>query len=164
MTINSVVLKGRLALPPRWTPMQSGALSGELVLATDERQAHWRTGRMLQRVEWHRIVLQEALAAALHDQLRKNDLVEVRGRLQTRRWCDGGRATRYRTVIVAEAARLLGMSGPAAPPQLRATSHDDAAIAAWVAEYDRGCARMAGALATGKEESSAERIGGQRGG
>jgi single-strand DNA-binding protein len=123
MSVNKVILVGRLGKDPetRYTP--SGQAVCNFSLATDESFKD-RNGERQKRTEWHRIVLWAKLGEIAQQYLKKGSLVYIEGRIQTRQWDDKNTGQkRYSTDIVGTAMKMLGSRGDsggmrdtAAPP------------------------------------------------
>jgi single-strand DNA-binding protein len=113
MTVNRVILVGRLGKDPelRYTP--SGTAVCKFSLATDEA---WRdqSGQLQRRTEWHNIVAWTKLAETCQKLLTKGKQIYVEGRIQTRQWDDRDGNKRTTTEIVIATMRLLGSRAEAA--------------------------------------------------
>jgi single-strand DNA-binding protein len=107
MSVNKVILVGRLGQTPevRYTP--SGAAVGNFSIATNE---NWmdKTGQKQERTEWHKIVVWGKTAENCSQFLAKGRQVYVEGRLQTRQWQDKDNQTKYTTEVVATTVQFLG--------------------------------------------------------
>lgn len=113
MSVNKVILVGRLGRDPesRFTP--SGQQVCNFTLATDETFKD-RAGERQKRTEWHRIVLWGRLAEISQQYLKRGTLVYIEGRLQTRQWDDRSGNKRTTTEIVASVMRILSPRGESA--------------------------------------------------
>ena len=107
MSVNKVILIGRLGQDPEMRNTQGGASVCNFSLATNE---NWRdkSGQKQERTEWHRVVVWGKLAELCTNYLNKGRQVYLEGRLQTRQWQDQQGATRYTTEIVANNLQFLG--------------------------------------------------------
>ena len=107
MSVNKVILVGRLGQNPevRYTP--SGAAVANFSVATNES---WndKAGQKQERTEWHRVVVWGKLAELCNQYLQKGRQVYLEGRLQTRQWQDKDNQTRYTTEIQAQTVQFLG--------------------------------------------------------
>ncbi|TAK78844.1 MAG: single-stranded DNA-binding protein [Gammaproteobacteria bacterium] len=113
--VNKVILIGNLGRDPevRYTP--NGLAVANLALATSEAWKDKQSGEMVERTEWHRIVMYQRLAEIAGEYLRKGAKVYVEGRLQTRKWQDKNTGQdRYSTEIVAENMQMLDSKGGSA--------------------------------------------------
>lgn len=110
MSVNKVLLIGRLGSNPevRFTP--SGAAVANFSMATNES---WndKNGQKQERTEWHRIVVWGKLAQLCGEYLSKGRQCYVEGRLQTRQWQDKEGATKYTTEVIANTIQFLGAPG-----------------------------------------------------
>lgn len=107
MSVNKVLLIGRLGSDPeiRYTP--SGAAVANFSVATNES---WndKNGQKQERTEWHRVVVWGKLAQLCGEYLKKGRQAYIEGRLQTRQWQDKEGATKYTTEIIATTIQFLG--------------------------------------------------------
>lgn len=107
MSVNKVILVGRLGQNPevRYTP--SGAAVANFSIATNE---FWtdKSGQKQEKTEWHRIVVWGKQAEHCAKYLSKGRQVYVEGRLQTRQWQDKDGQTKYTTEIQATTIQFLG--------------------------------------------------------
>ena len=111
MSVNKVILVGRLGRDPetRYTPSGQGVCN--FSLATDETYKD-RNGERQKRTEWHRIVLWGKLAEIAQQYLKKGSLVYIEGRIQTRQWDDKNTGQkRTATDIVGNTMKMLGSKG-----------------------------------------------------
>lgn len=107
MSVNKVILVGRLGRDPETRYTSGGQAVANFTLATDETFKD-RSGERQKRTEWHRIVLWGKLAEITQQYLKKGMLVYIEGRIQTRQWedkRDGQKRTT--TEIVANVMRML---------------------------------------------------------
>jgi single-strand DNA-binding protein len=108
MSVNKVILVGRLGRDPETRYTSGGQAVANFTLATDETFKD-RSGERQKRTEWHRVVLWGKLAEIAQQYLRKGQLVYIEGRIQSRQWedkRDGQKRTT--TEIVANVMRMLG--------------------------------------------------------
>ena len=113
MSVNKVILIGRLGRDPESRFTSSGQQVCNFTLATDESFKD-RTGEKQKRTEWHRIVLWGRLAEISQQYLKRGTLVYIEGRLQTRQWDDRSGNKRTTTEIVANVMRILSPRGETA--------------------------------------------------
>lgn len=106
MSINNVLLVGRLGAPPERRVTSSGKTVCTFRVATDRRGA--ADGEKV--ADWHTIVAWERTAEACQQYLDTGSQVAVEGRLVTRSWDgpDGKRS--YKTEVVARHVAFLGRS------------------------------------------------------
>jgi single-strand DNA-binding protein len=107
MSVNRVILVGRLGRDPETRYTSSGQAVCNFTLATNEVYRN-RTGEQQERTEWHRIVVWGKLAETAQQYLKKGSLVYIEGRIQTRQWDDRDGNKRTTTEIVANTFRMLG--------------------------------------------------------
>lgn len=124
MSVNKVLLIGRLGNNPdiRYTP--SGAAVANFNVATNES---WndKNGQKQERTEWHRIVVWGKLAQLCGEYLAKGRQVYVEGRLQTRQWQDKDGQTKYTTEVIANTVQFLGAGGERGASASAASSGGD---------------------------------------
>jgi single-strand DNA-binding protein len=114
MSVNRVILVGRLGRDPETRYTSSGQAVCNFSIATDETYKD-RAGERQKRTEWHRIVLWAKLAEIAQQYLRKGSLVYIEGRIQSRQWDDKEGNKRTSFEIVGTTMRMLGGRGEAAP-------------------------------------------------
>jgi single-strand DNA-binding protein len=110
MSVNKVILVGRLGADPELKTLSSGNSVANFNLATSENWVD-RDGQKQERTEWHRIVVWGKLAEICRQHLSKGRQVYVEGRLQTRSWEDQQGQKRYTTEINASTVQFLGAPG-----------------------------------------------------
>lgn len=113
MSVNRVILVGRLGRDPETRYTSSGQAVCNFTLATNE-VFRSRAGERQERTEWHRIVIWGKLAETAQQYLKKGSLVYIEGRIQTRQWDDRDGNKRTSTEIVASTFRMLGGRGEGA--------------------------------------------------
>jgi len=107
MSVNKVILVGRLGRDPETRYTSGGQAVANFTLATDESYKD-RSGERQKRTEWHRIVLWGKLAEIAQQYLKKGMLVYIEGRLQTRQWEDKRDGQKRQTTeIVGNVMRML---------------------------------------------------------
>ena len=133
MSVNKVILVGRLGRDPETRYTSSGQAVCNINIATDSTYKD-RAGERQKRTEWHRIVLWGKLAEISQQYLKKGQLVFIEGRLQTRQWDDKTGNKRTSTEIVANEMRMLtpraegaaaGVGGGAGPADIEAPAPDE---------------------------------------
>jgi len=111
MSVNKVILVGRLGKDPETRYMTSGDAVTTATLATSET---WRdkSGEKQEKTEWHNLVFYNRgaykLAEIAGEYLKKGSQVYVEGKLQTRKWQDKEGKDRYTTEIVVNEMTMLG--------------------------------------------------------
>ena len=112
MSVNKVVLIGRLGAEPETKSFQNGGSLCNINLATSESWKDKQTGERKERTEWHRITLNNRLGEIAQQYLHKGSQVYIEGRIQTRKWQDQNGQDRYSTEIIANNMTMLsGQSG-----------------------------------------------------
>ena len=107
MSVNKVILVGRLGQNPevRYTP--SGSAVANFSVATNEAWTD-KNNQKQERTEWHRVVVWGKLAELCNQYLQKGRQCYVEGRLQTRSWQDKDGTTKYSTEVQAQTIQFLG--------------------------------------------------------
>jgi len=113
MTVNKVILLGRLGADPESRRTQLGGLIVNLRIATSESWKDKNTGERRERTEWSRVVIfNENLAKVAEQYLKKGSLIYLEGTLQTRKWTDQQGQDRYSTeVVLSQFGSVLKMLG-----------------------------------------------------
>ena len=130
MSLNKVILIGRLGRDPETRYMPNGDAVCNFSVATSES---WKdqSGQKKERTEWHAITLYRKLAEIAAKYLQKGSLVYLEGRIQSRKYTgkDGIERTAYE--IVCSEMKMLGgkaegssestnTAAPPAPPRHQA--------------------------------------------
>ncbi|MCL4524135.1 MAG: single-stranded DNA-binding protein [Acidobacteria bacterium] len=145
MSVNKVILVGRLGRDPESRFTGSGQAVCNFSLATD-RSYKDRNGQTQKQTEWHKIVAWGKLAEICQKYLKKGSQIFVEGRIQSRQWEDQQGQKRTAFEIVANEMRMLGSRGEgggAAPAphageeaEAHAPAPDDAGSAPEVSDED----------------------------
>lgn len=106
MSVNKVILVGRLGRDPESRFTSGGQQVCNFTLATDESFKD-RAGERQKRTEWHKIVAWGKLAEICQQYLTKGTLVYVEGKLQTREWEDREGNKRSTVEVNAGVMRIL---------------------------------------------------------
>jgi single-strand DNA-binding protein len=107
MSVNKVILVGRLGRDPETRYTGGGQAVANFSMATDETYKD-KNGERQKRTEWHKIVVWSKLAEIAQQYLKKGSLLYLEGRLQTREWQDKEGQKRTTTEIVGTNFRMLG--------------------------------------------------------
>jgi len=107
MSVNRVILVGRLGRDPETRYTGSGQAVANFTLATDESYKD-RNGERQKRTEWHKIVVWGKQAEIAQQYLKKGSLIFIEGRIQSREWQDKEGQKRTSFEIVANNFRMLG--------------------------------------------------------
>ncbi|MEX0798739.1 MAG: single-stranded DNA-binding protein [Bacteriovoracaceae bacterium] len=108
MSVNKVILLGRLGQDPELKYTPSGAAVCNFSMATSESWSDKNTGQKQEKTEWHRIVVWGKLAELCNQYLSKGRQAFVEGRIQTRSWEDKEGNKRYTTEINANTVQFIG--------------------------------------------------------
>ena len=119
--MNKVLLIGRLGADATVNSLTSGGRVANLSIATDESYINKQSGERVDKTEWHRVVtFQTGVVDTVEKHARKGRLVQVEGKLQTRKWSDAAGNDRYATeILVVPGGRIQFLDKPAngsAPP------------------------------------------------
>ncbi|MEC7275578.1 MAG: single-stranded DNA-binding protein [Bdellovibrionota bacterium] len=123
MSINKVMLIGRLGQDPELKYTPSGSAVCNFSLATSESWTD-KSGQKQEKTEWHRVVVWGKLAELCNQYLAKGRQAFVEGSLQTRQWEDKQGQKRYTTEINARNIQFLGGNATAGQGQPRQASND----------------------------------------
>src|ERR1700757_4316483 len=110
MSVNKVILVGRLGRDPETRYPSGGQAVANFSVATDESYKD-RNGERQKRTEWHKIVVWGKQAEIAQQYLKKGSLVFIEGRIQSREWQDKEGQKRTSFEIVATNFRMLGGRG-----------------------------------------------------
>jgi single-strand DNA-binding protein len=110
MSVNKVILVGRLGRDPETRYTGGGQAVANFSVATDESYKD-RNGERQKRTEWHKIVVWGKQAEIAQQYLKKGSLVFIEGRIQSREWQDKEGQKRTSFEIVANNFRMLGGRG-----------------------------------------------------
>lgn len=108
MTVNKVIILGRVGKDPEVRYTQGGAATCNLSVATSRKWKDKQSGEQKEETEWHRVSLFERRAEVAGEYLKKGSLVYIEGRLKTRKWTDKDGVERYTTEIQADDMKLIG--------------------------------------------------------
>ncbi|WP_370580299.1 single-stranded DNA-binding protein [Snodgrassella alvi] len=107
MTVNKVILVGRLGRDPETRYMPNGDAITNFSLATDE-QWRDRNGERQTRTEWHNVSLYGKLGEIANQYLRKGSQVFVEGKIQSRKYTDKDGIERMAYNIIGNEMKMLG--------------------------------------------------------
>jgi single-strand DNA-binding protein len=108
MSVNKVILVGRLGKDPETRYMTNGEAVTNVTLATSE---NWKdkAGEKQEKTEWHNLVFYRRLAEVAGEYLKKGSQIFVEGKIQTRKWQDKETGKdRYITEIIVNEMQMLG--------------------------------------------------------
>jgi single-strand DNA-binding protein len=124
MSVNRVILVGRLGRDPETRYTGTGQAVCNFSLATDETYRD-RNGERQKRTEWHKIVVWGKQAEIAQQYLKKGSLIYVEGRIQSREWNDKEGQKRTSFEIVANTFRMLGSRADSMAAGARASAGGD---------------------------------------
>src|SRR5712664_590031 len=107
MSVNKVILVGRLGRDPETRYTGGGQAVANFSMATDESYKD-KNGERQKRTEWHKIVVWGKQAEIAQQYLKKGSLIFIEGRIQSREWQDKEGQKRTSFEIVATNFRMLG--------------------------------------------------------
>lgn len=107
MSVNKVIILGRLGQDPELKYTPSGAAVCNFSLATSESWTD-KAGQKQEKTEWHRIVVWGKLAELCNQYLAKGRQAFVEGKMQTRSWDDKDGQKKYTTEIMASTVQFIG--------------------------------------------------------
>lgn len=107
MSVNKVILIGRLGKDPETRFMTNGEAVSNATLATSET---WKdkSGEKQEKTEWHNLVFYRRLAEIAGEYLKKGSQIYVEGRIQTRKYQTKEGQDRYITEIIVNEMQMLG--------------------------------------------------------
>ncbi len=107
MSVNRVILVGRLGKDPETRYMPNGEAVTNATLATSER---WKdkSGEQQEKTEWHRLTFYRKLAEIAGEYLKKGSLIYVEGKLATRKYQDKEGKDTYTTEVIVNEMQMLG--------------------------------------------------------
>ena len=107
MSVNKVILIGRLGRDPETRYMPNGDAITNFSLATDE-QWRDRNGERQTRTEWHNVSLYGKLGEIANQYLRKGSQVFIEGKIQSRKYTDKDGIERTAYDIIGNEMKMLG--------------------------------------------------------
>lgn len=116
MSLNKVMMIGRLGKDPDVRYLDSGVAVATFSLATTERAYTAKNGQQVpERTEWHNIVLWRGLAETAEKYLKKGDLLYVEGKLRSRSYEDQQGIKRTIVEIFVDNMEMLTPKGNGKP-------------------------------------------------
>ena len=110
MSVNKVILVGRLGKDPEVRYASSGVAVCNFTMATN-RTYKDKQGERKDETEWHRVAAFGRTAEICGEYLKKGSQIYIEGRLQTRKWQDKDGNDRWSTEIVTDTMRMLDSRG-----------------------------------------------------
>ena len=108
MSVNKVILLGRVGADPEVKYMPSGNAVLNLSIATNRKFKNQETGSYEDKTEWHRVVFFNKPAETIGQYIKKGQQLYVEGRLQTRKWQDKDGIEKYSTDIISDNFTFIG--------------------------------------------------------
>ena len=108
MSVNKVILLGRVGSDPEVKYMPSGNAVLNLSIATNRKFKNQETGSYEDKTEWHRVVFFNKPAETIGQYIKKGQQLYVEGRLQTRKWQDKDGVEKYSTDIISDNFTFIG--------------------------------------------------------
>ncbi|OAM37800.1 single-stranded DNA-binding protein [Eikenella sp. NML120348] len=107
MSLNKVILIGRLGRDPETRYMPNGDAVCNFSIATSES---WKdqSGQKKERTEWHNITMYRKLAEIAAQYLKKGSQVYIEGRIQSRKYTGKDGIERTAFEIIASEMKMLG--------------------------------------------------------
>ena len=102
MSVNKVILLGRVGNDPEVKFMPSGNAVVNLSIATNRKFKNQESGSYEDKTEWHRVVFFNKPAETIGQYVSKGQQLYVEGRLQTRKWQDKDGVEKYSTDIISD--------------------------------------------------------------
>jgi single-strand DNA-binding protein len=107
MSVNKVILVGRLGAEPESRAFPNGGSVCNIRMATTESWKDKATGERKERTEWHRVNLNNRLGEVAQQYLHKGSQVYIEGRIRTRKWQDASGQDKYSTEIMGDSMTML---------------------------------------------------------
>lgn len=106
MSVNKVIIVGRLGRDPEQRFLSSGSSVTTIAVATSEK---WKdqNGETKEQTEWHRIEFFGRLADVAAQYLTKGSQVYVEGKLRTEKYTDKNGVERQTTKILGSVMQML---------------------------------------------------------
>lgn len=108
MSVNKVIILGRVGADPEVKYMPNGTAITQLSLATNRKTKNPESGDWEDKTEWHRVVFFDKRAEAIGQYVKKGRELYVEGRLQTRKWQDKDGNDKYTTEVIASEFSFVG--------------------------------------------------------
>ena len=106
MSVNKVILIGRVGKDPEVRTMDSGNKVANFSLATSEKYTK-KDGEKVENTEWHNISIWRGLAEVVEKYVKKGSLLYLEGKIKTRSYEKDGEK-RYITEVICHDMTMLG--------------------------------------------------------
>lgn len=127
MNLNQVTLIGRLTRDPEQKALPNGTAVANFSIATSRTWKDAKTNEKKEETEFHNCVAFGRTAEVIGQYLKKGQLVNVVGRLQTRSWEDKDTKKKlYRTEIIVDQMQMGPKAGNAGDTRSQADKDFDA--------------------------------------
>lgn len=107
MSVNKVILVGRLGRDPEVRYMPNGEAVANFSIATSEQWKD-RNGERQERTEWHNITMYRKLAEIAEKYLKKGSEVYIEGKIQSRKYTGKDGVERIAYDIIANEMKMIG--------------------------------------------------------
>lgn len=107
MSVNKVILLGRLAAEPESRSFPSGGSICNLRVATNMRWKDKQSGEQKESAEFHRVVLRNKLGEIAQQYLKKGSQVYIEGSIRTRKWQNQQGEDQYTTEVIGRNMTML---------------------------------------------------------
>jgi single-strand DNA-binding protein len=135
MSVNKVILLGRLGQDPELKYTPGGAAVCNFTLATGEKFKD-KSGQLQERTEWHRMQAWGKTAELCNQYLKKGSQAFFEGRIQTRSWDAKDGTKRYTTEIVITTVQFVGGQAQTGQSQNRPAQNNAPQSNPMEQEYD----------------------------
>ena len=125
MSVNKVILLGRLGADPEVKFMPSGTAVLNLSLATSRKFKNQESGNYEEKTEWHRVVFFNKSAETIGQYVKKGQQLYVEGRLQTRKWQDKDGVEKYSTDIISDNFTFIGSKSDTTSTESQSSKSND---------------------------------------
>ena len=112
MSVNKVILVGRVGKDAESRTMQSGESIAIFSLATSEKYKDKASGEYRESTEWHNMSCFGSIADVANKYVKKGSQVYVEGKIKTNKYTDKAGVEKYVTNIVVSSLQLLGSKEP----------------------------------------------------
>jgi single-strand DNA-binding protein len=112
MSVNKVILVGRVGKDTESRAMPSGESIAIFSLATSEKFKDKQSGQYRESTEWHNISCFGGIADVANKYVKKGSQVYVEGKIKTNKYTDKAGVEKYVTNIIVSSLQLLGSKEP----------------------------------------------------
>ena len=125
MSVNKVILLGRVGADPEVKFMPSGTAVLNLSLATNRKFKNQESGNYEDKTEWHRVVFFNKPAETIGQYVKKGQQLYVEGRLQTNKWQDKDGVEKYSTDIISDNFTFIGSKSDTTSTESQSSKSND---------------------------------------